>query len=158
MKHILCSLFIVLLSTVSATAQSQREAGLELVLLADGSGSIDAEELAFQRQGYALAMTDPRIIKAIEQSIYGNIAVTYVEWAVNTYVVVDWTMIDSLETAEGFANALMDADTTRRVYGGNAIGGALLEGLRLIETNDIFSPRAVIDFSGDSVNNSQDHR
>ncbi|WP_420863644.1 DUF1194 domain-containing protein [Algirhabdus cladophorae] len=154
MKQILRIISIVLLGTYSAMAQTQREAGLELVLLADGSGSIDAEELAFQRQGYALAMTDPRIIQAIENSIYGNIAVTYVEWAVNTAVVVDWYMIDSLETAEGFANALMGADTTRRVYGGNAIGGALLEGLRLIETNDIFAPRAVIDFSGDSANNS----
>jgi len=151
---LLIAFLTIWLSCIPALAQTQREAGLELVLLADGSGSIDAEELAFQRQGYALAMTDPRIIQAIEGSIYGNIAVTYVEWAINTAVVVEWTMIDSLETARGFADALMGADTTRRVYGANAIGGALLEGLRLIETNDIFAPRAVIDFSGDSIGNS----
>lgn len=68
----------------AASAQEQREVGLELVLLADASGSIDSDELAFQRQGYASAMTDPQVVTAIESSIYGSIAVTYVEWASTT--------------------------------------------------------------------------
>lgn len=129
-----------------------RETGLELVLLADASGSIDAEELAFQRQGYALAMTDPRVIAAIQTSIYGSIAVTYVEWATNAAQVVDWTIIDSPRTAKAFADAL--TGPPRAAYGRNAIGTALLEGKRLITTNDITAPRAVIDFSGDSIRNS----
>lgn len=141
-----------LLWPLAATAQTQREAGLELVLLADASGSIDAEELAFQRQGYAQAMTDPLVISAIRNSIYGNVAVTYVEWATNTAVVVDWMIIDSEETALAFADALVGPP--RRASGRNAIGGALLKGKELIETNDIFAPRAVIDFSGDSIGNS----
>lgn len=144
-------LFCLLLAGPVA-AQSQREAGLELVLLADASGSIDAEELAFQRQGYAQAITDPQIIAAIQNSIYGNVAVTYVEWASNTAVVVDWRIIDSPETAQAFADALIGPP--RQAYGRNAIGGALIDAKRLIENNDIFAPRAVIDFSGDSVRNS----
>ncbi len=146
----LIALFFILAGT--ATAQSPREAGLELVLLADASGSIDATELVFQRQGYANALTDPRVLSAIENSIYGNVAVTYVEWATNTAVVVDWMIIDSAETAEGFAEALVGPP--RQAFGRNAIGGALLEGKRLIEANDIYAPRAVIDFSGDSIGNS----
>lgn len=136
----------------AASAQTQREAGLELVLLADASGSIDAEELAFQRQGYAQALTDPQVIAAIQNSIYGNVAVIYVEWAANTAVVADWTIIDGPETAQSFADALIGPP--RQAYGSNAIGAALLDGLRLIETNDIYAPRAVIDFSGDSIRNS----
>ncbi|MGR3497528.1 MAG: DUF1194 domain-containing protein [Limimaricola soesokkakensis] len=135
-----------------AFAQERRETGLELVLLADASGSIDAEELAFQRQGYAMALTDPRVVAAIEDSTYGTIAVTYVEWATNTAVVADWTIIDGSEAARGFADALLGPP--RRAVGRNAIGGALLEGKRLIESNDIDAPRAVIDFSGDSIGNS----
>lgn len=135
-----------------AQAQSQVEVGLELVLLADASGSIDAEELVFQRQGYAQAMTEPDVIAAITGSLFGNVAVTYVEWASNTAVVVDWTIIDSAETAEAFARALIGPP--RQAYGSNAIGGALLDGKRLIEMNDIDAPRAVIDFSGDSIRNS----
>lgn len=143
---------LILLLLASPLAAQQREAGLELVLLADGSGSIDAEELLFQRQGYADAITNPEVISAIQNSIYGNIAVTYVEWATNTAVVAEWTVIDSPETAQAFADLLIGPP--RQVYGRNAIGGALLEGKRLIEDNDIFSPRQVIDFSGDSIGNS----
>ncbi|WP_337660640.1 DUF1194 domain-containing protein [Anderseniella sp. Alg231-50] len=142
---------LVLLLTGTAAAQERREAGLELVLLADASGSIDAEELAFQRQGYASAMTDPQVVAAIESSIYGSIAVTYVEWASNTAVVADWMIIESLETAQAFAKAL--TGPPRQAYGSNAIGGALLDAKKLIEANDIRAPRAVIDFSGDSIRN-----
>lgn len=139
-------------SAAQTSSQTQLEVGLELVLLADASGSIDAEELAFQRQGYALAITDPSVIEAIQSSLYGNIAVTYVEWASNTAVVVDWTIVSDLETATGFANAL--TGPPRQAFGSNAIGGALLDAKRLIEQNDIYAPRAVIDFSGDSIRNS----
>lgn len=142
----------LLLSAVCAVAQTQREAGLELVLLADASGSIDAEELAFQRQGYAAAITDPEVIAVIEGSIYGSVAVTYVEWASNTAVVVDWMIVTDEQSARAFADAL--AIPPRQAYGSNAIGGALLDAKRLIEENDIFAPRAVIDFSGDSIRNS----
>ncbi|WP_107846211.1 DUF1194 domain-containing protein [Litoreibacter ponti] len=142
----------LLLSAAPAQAQQLRETGLELVLLADASGSIDAQELAFQRQGYAEALTDPMVLDAIESSIYGSIAVTYVEWATNTAQVVDWTIIAGPDSATAFADALMT--TPQRAFGRNAIGTALMEGMRLITDNDIRAPRAVIDFSGDSIRNS----
>lgn len=148
----LFTLLLCLFLAGQAMAQAQREAGLELVLLADASGSIDAEELAFQRQGYALAMTDPQVLSAIETSLHGNIAVTYVEWASNTAVVVDWMIVDGMDSARAFADAL--AAPSRQAYGSNAIGSALLDAKRLIERNDIAAPRAVIDFSGDSIRNS----
>jgi hypothetical protein len=121
------------------------------VLLADASGSIDAREIAFQRQGYAEAITDPSVLDAIAGTAYGSIVVTYVEWAANQAVVVDWTLIDGPESAATFADALLDRP--RQAYGRNAIGAALLEGLRLMEENDYEGWRRVIDFSGDSANN-----
>jgi len=148
---LLCASFWMA-APVASTAQTQREAGLELVLLADASGSIDGEELLFQRQGYAQAITDPRVIAVIQNSIYGNVAVTYVEWATNTAVVVEWMIIDGPESAQAFADALIGPP--RQAYGSNSIGNALLSGKRLIQQNDIFAPRAVIDFSGDSIRNS----
>jgi len=148
---ILLRVFLLLLFVSTAAAQDKREVGLELVLLADASGSIDADELAFQRRGYASAMTDPRVLATIESSIYGSIAVTYVEWASNTAVVAEWMIINSLESARVFARTL--TGPPRQAYGSNAIGGALLDAKKLIEANDIRAPRAVIDFSGDSIRN-----
>ena len=124
---------------------------LELVLLADASGSISNLEIQFQREGYAEALTDPRVLAAIQNSAYGAIAVTYVEWAANTAVVVDWTKIDGPTSASEFAKSLLDPP--RQAYGRNAIGAALLDGKRLIERNEFEGWRRVIDFSGDSPNN-----
>lgn len=139
------------LALLMTTAASAQEVDLELVLLADASGSITEAEIAFQRQGYAAALTDPAVLDVIANTLTGSIAVTYVEWAANQAVVVDWTVIDGPEAAAGFAEALLDPP--RLAYGRNAIGAALLEGKRLIETNSITGFRRVIDFSGDSVNN-----
>ena len=137
---------------VASAAGAQTETSLELVLLADASGSIDAGELAFQRQGYADALQSDAVQSAIANTLHGHIAVTYVEWATNQVQVVDWMLIDGPEAAAAFADALMSAP--RAAYGRNAIGAALLEGQRLIEVNDFDGFRHVIDFSGDSMGNS----
>ena len=134
-----------------ATPLQAQEVDLELVLLADASGSITQEEIDFQRESTATAITDPAVLEAIRNTLTGSIAVTYVEWAANQATVVDWTIIDSPETAEAFAAALLGPP--RLATGRNAIGDALLEGRRLIEANTIASLRQVIDFSGDSASN-----
>ena len=128
-----------------------QEVDLELVLLADASGSITQFEVEFQRQGYAAAITHPDVLHAISSTLTGSIAVTYVEWAANQATVVDWTIIDSDSAALGFAEAVLAPP--RLAYGRNAIGAALLEGKRQIEQNRITGSRRVIDFSGDSIGN-----
>jgi hypothetical protein len=134
-----------------ATPLRAQEVDLELVLLADASGSITQAEIDFQRESTATAITDPAVIEAIQNTLTGSIAVTYVEWAANQATVAPWTVIDSPETAEAFAAALLGPP--RLATGRNAIGDALLEGRRLIEANTIASLRQVIDFSGDSAGN-----
>jgi hypothetical protein len=136
-----------------SAAAAQEEVDLELVLLADATGSIDEAEIRFQRQGYAEAVTDPMVLNAIGVDNGGKIAITYVEWgsAQSQDVVVDWTIIDGPAAAERFATSLMVAP--RRAFGRNAIGAALLFGKNMIETNDIMGWRKVIDFSADSANN-----
>lgn len=141
---------VLIAGVLSAGPAIAQDIELELVLLADASGSISDQEIAFQRQGYADALTDPRVLAAIQNSAYGAIAVTYVEWAANTAVVVDWTKIDGVESAERFAATLIGPP--RQAYGRNAIGSALLDGKHLIENNDFDGWRKVIDFSGDSPN------
>ena len=84
---------------VGGPSQAQWDVDLELVLLADSTGSIDDAEILFQRQGYATAITDPSVISAIRHTAYGRIAVTYVEWGdfSSQEVVVGWTMIGDVD-------------------------------------------------------------
>ena len=143
----------LLAAPVAAQQWVPDDIDLELVLLADATGSIDAQEIRFQRAGYAEAITDPRVLAAITEGAHGAIAVTYVEWAnaVSHDVVVGWMVIDGAESAAAFAEALTAAP--RRAYGRNAIGAALLTGVELIASNDHEGFRKVIDFSADSANN-----
>src|SRR3546814_2528543 len=102
---------LALLPTAPAVAQTPDErrgaepVDLELVLLADATGSIDDREIFFQRQGYADAMTDPDILSAISLGPAGRIAVTYVAWGDedSQEIVVPWTIIAGPAAAAGFA-------------------------------------------------------
>ena len=140
---------LALLAALSWPAWAQEAVPLELVLLADASGSITPSEIAFQRQGYARAITSPEVVEAITGS--GGVAVVYVEWAADTALVVPWTRLDTGEDAARFAERLLAPP--RMAEGRNAIGRALLSGLALIENNRFDGFRRVIDFSGDSANN-----
>lgn len=136
----------------AADAQRAQSVDLELVLLADASGSIDNAEIRFQRQGYATAITHPEVLGAIAQGYDQRIAITYVEWgmASSQEVVVPWTIVDGPDSAAAFADALLEAP--RRAFGRNAIGEALAFGQALIESNEVEGYRKVIDLSGDSAN------
>ncbi len=128
---------------------------LELVLLADASGSIDDVEIRLQRAGYADALRDEQVLWAIANGgQHGRIAVAYVEWATVTSqdVVVDWTLIDDAASAAAFGDALMAAP--RNTFGSNAIGAALLKGLEMVETNSFEGSRKVLDLSADSLWNA----
>ena len=46
--------------TFSGVASANQEVDVELVFLADASGSIDDAEIKFQRRGYAEAIVHPR--------------------------------------------------------------------------------------------------
>lgn len=143
-------------STAFGQVPSQNRRGqpvdLELVLLADSTGSIDDREIYFQRQGYADAITDPDILAAIALGPDQKIAVTYVEWGDedSQEVVVPWTVIDGPEAAAEFAKVLMAEP--RKAFGRNAIGSAITFAHLLIESNGIDGVRRVIDLSGDSAN------
>lgn len=142
----------ILMAVLAVPAAAQQQVDLELVLLADATGSIDAAEVAFQRQGYADAITHPSVLAAIAGGFNQRIAVTFIEWGDRNSqkTVVPWTVIDGTDSAAGFAQVL--TSIPRLAFGRNAIGSALLAGMAAIEGNGIEGRRKVIDFSGDSAN------
>src|SRR6516225_8601534 len=79
-----------------------------IVLAADVSRSIDDEEFALQRRGYAEAIQSQQLLDAISTGPHGAIALSYVEWAGEgeQKVVVDWTVIRNQTDAHTFTDAL----------------------------------------------------
>ena len=127
---------------------------LELVLAVDVSGSIDAEEFKLQRQGYASAFRDPRLLQAIYSGPLQRIAVTLVDWAGAEYqtISIGWTLIEDESSAEKFADAILKAP--RPFARWTSLSGAIDFCAPLFDNNSFASVRKVIDISGDGVNNS----
>lgn len=128
---------------------AQEPVDLELVFAADGSGSIDDEELALQRAGYAAALAHPRVLSAIRGGYLQKIAVAFVEWAApeSQHTIVDWTVIEDDASARAFGDALLAAP--RQAWGSNSISNAIHYSANLIEANRYEGTRKVIDVSGD---------
>jgi Protein of unknown function (DUF1194) len=135
-----------------AAPLSAAEVDLELVLAADGSGSIDDEELRLQREGWASAITSPEVLDAIKQGLIGTIVVQYMEWgAFNSQVViVDWTEISDAASAAAFADALRSRP--RGAFGYNSISAAIDFSVAQVEANRWQGLRKVIDVSADAGN------
>lgn len=149
---LLSPLILALTLLLAAGAPRADPVDLELVLLADATGSIDNAEIAFQRRGYAEALASPDVLDAISSGAHQRIAVTYVEWGnfESQDIVAPWTVIDGEASARAFGGALLAAP--RRAAGRNAIGQALVFGKALIESNSHEGYRKVIDLSADSAN------
>jgi hypothetical protein len=123
---------------------------LELILMADGSGSVDQEEFLLQRQGYARALRQPRVLNAIKNGALGRIALTYVEWSGHSLQVpvVPWKVISTAADVEAFAQ-MLEKQPRSLQGGGTAVGSAILYGVESLNVNLYNGTRRVIDLSGD---------
>ena len=126
---------------------------LELVLAVDISRSVDDVEAKLQREGYIAALTNPKVIEAIQSGPLGQIAVAYVEWAGSEYqrTSIDWFLIQDGESAGEFASKI--AALPRVAMGWTSISGAIDYSAQLFGRR-YEGMRRVIDVSGDGVNNS----
>jgi len=139
-----------------ATPAKAVDVGLKLVLAVDVSGSISTTEFNLQKTGYVNAFNSAAVQNAILNSVGGSIAVTFVEWsgAGQQSQVVDWTLVNSVSTAQAFATAINAA--TRQFNGQTAPGSAINFSANLFGTGNgatFIAPRSVIDVSGDGQAN-----
>ncbi|HEY8382794.1 MAG TPA: DUF1194 domain-containing protein [Microvirga sp.] len=125
---------------------------LELVFAADGSGSIDDDELRLQRKGWADALTSKEVLDGIRDGALGAIAVAYMEWGgpQSQVLVVDWHVVRDEASARAFGEKLLSAP--RGAFGYNSISNAIDFSVRLVEANAHDGTRKVIDVSGDGPN------
>jgi hypothetical protein len=155
MIHRRALIAVLLLAAAVAPARGEKAVDIALVLAVDVSLSIDAEEFALQRAGYAAAFRDKRVIDAITAGAVGAMAVTSLQWsgAREQQQIVGWQLITDRASAARFAEALAAAD---RVVGGGStsLSGAIDASVRLLRQSGYAAARRVIDISGDGSNNS----
>jgi hypothetical protein len=159
MRSLAVAALLVVLTGATAAAEAQSPARAEpvdalIVLAADVSRSIDDGEFQLQRKGYAAAVIDPRVLRAIAAGPHHGIAITFVEWAGpdEQHVVVDWTVVRDEEAADGIAATMRSAP--RSFVGRTAIGAAIDYGMRRLAAAPATARRRIIDISGDGNSNS----
>ncbi len=139
---------------LTAAASAAEPVDLLLVLAADVSRSIDSGKFQLQREGYAAAISDPRVLDAIRSGHTGRIGLTFVEWSGvgSQRVVIDWTLIGDGASAKGFGDRLLEAP--RSFADRTSISGAIEFAMGQLARAPYESARRTIDISGDGTNNA----
>src|SRR6266851_4238482 len=72
--------------------------------------SVDTRKFQLQREGYAAALSNPRVIDAIRSGPHGRIAICFVEWSgvTSQKVVIDWTIVSDAASARKIGDQLIE--------------------------------------------------
>jgi hypothetical protein len=148
---------LLLLSTLLLTAaptRAEEPVDLLLVLAADVSRSVNQPKFQLQREGYAAAISDKRVLEAISSGRHRRIAVCFVEWSgVSAQkLVIDWTLIGDADSARKFGDQLLELP--RSFAERTSISGGIDFAMTLFDLSPYKAARRTIDLSGDGTNNS----
>jgi hypothetical protein len=127
---------------------------LLLVLAADISRSVDERKFRLQREGYASAIVDPRVVRAMTAGVTGRIALCFLEWASDgeQIVIIDWTPVGSVAEAQAVSKRIREAP--RAFMGRTSISAAIDYSMGMLARSPFTGARRVIDVSGDGTNYS----
>jgi hypothetical protein len=142
------------LFALSGVARAAEQVDLLLVLASDVSRSVDTRKFELQRQGYAAALSNPRVIDAIRSGPHGRIAICFVEWsgATSQKLVIDWTIVSDAASARKIGDQMLELP--RSFADRTSISAGLEFSMSLLERAPFEATRRTIDVSGDGTNNS----
>jgi Protein of unknown function (DUF1194) len=141
-------------SQLAETKDNIPSVDVELVIAVDVSYSMDLDELAVQREGYAQAIVSKEFLQALKTGPNGKVAVTYFEWSASSdqKIIIPWRVIDGPESADAVATEIMKTPVRRGSR--TSISGAINFAMPLFDENPYRGLRRVIDISGDGPNNN----
>ena len=110
----------------AANKQTVPSVDVELIIAVDVSYSMDLDELAVQREGYAQAIVSKEFLQALGSGPTNKISVTYFEWSASSdqKILIPWRVIDGPEAADAVANEIMNTPVRRGSR--TSISGAIL--------------------------------
>jgi uncharacterized protein DUF1194 len=138
----------------AAAARAQDQVDLLLVLASDVSRSVDTAKFQLQREGYAAALSNPRVVEAIRSGPHGRVAICFVEWsgATSQKLVIDWTIVSDTASARRISDQMIELP--RSFADRTSISAGIDYAMIQFERAPFAAPRRTIDVSGDGTNNS----
>jgi hypothetical protein len=151
-RHLLAGGVSILASR--AFGAEKEPVGMQLILAADVSCSVNTERYAVQQQGYVRALQDSRVMQAIRNLDPPVLGITFVVWAGNQTTLVQWTRVHDPQSMRSFCAALQ---ASRRP---SALGCQTFIAQALVYADAQFDAvfhggRKVIDISGDGEDSSK---
>ena len=151
-----CAVILIALlgAAVVPPIRAAEPVDLLLVLASDVSRSVDSAKFKLQREGYAAAIANGRVLDAIAAGRNHRIAVLFMEWSGNgnQKVVIDWTAIDGPKAAQAFADQLLELP--RAFADRTSISGGIDAAVAQFMRAPFSAERQTIDVSGDGTKNA----
>src|SRR6185312_12334529 len=139
------------LGPFAATAGEPEKVGMQLILAADVSGSVNATRYKTQQDGYLEALGDSRVLNVIAELDPPVLAIAFVAWAREQEVMVPWMRVQDAKSMDLFRNRLSQAQ--RPQIGINTLIGRALLFCDARFDQEFTGGRKVIDVSGDGDDN-----
>ena len=150
-RQALAATYALTLAPFTAGAAEREKVGMQLILAADVSGSVNATRYKTQQDGYLEALGDPRVQDVIGGLDPPVLAITFIAWARAQEVMVPWTRVHDAGTMDLFRNRLKDAQRPR--IGINTLISRALFFCDAQFDQEFIGGRKVIDVSGDGDDN-----
>ncbi len=156
MRFLVRTVLALVASTLvlAGAARAAEDVDLLLVLSSDVSRSVDTRKFQLQREGYAAALSNPRVIDAIRSGPHGKIAICFVEWsgATSLKLVIDWTVVSDAASARKIGDQMLELP--RSFADRTSISAGIDFSMAQFERSPYRAARRTIDVAGDGTNNS----
>jgi len=139
------------LAPLGAGAAEAEKVGMQLILAADVSGSVNASRYRTQQDGYLEALGDSRVLKVIGELDPPVLAITFIAWSRDQEIMVPWTRVYDAASMDVFRNRLKN--TQRPLIGINTLISRALTFCGRQFDREFTGGRKVIDVSGDGDDN-----
>jgi hypothetical protein len=147
-REIVAGVSALSLSSLSSRAQQREPVGMQLILAADVSGSVNETRYLVQQKGYVAALRDPRVLAVIANLDPPVLGMTFIAWSASQSVMVPWTRVHDARSMNDFCTALEAARRPMNIGIGTFITDALEYCQGRFDTA-FTGGRKVIDISGD---------
>lgn len=139
------------LASFRAGAAERETVGMQLILAADVSGSVNASRYKTQQQGYLEALGDARVLDVIRELEPSVLAITFIAWSRDQEIMVPWTRVHDAKSMDVFRDRLRN--TQRPQIGINTLISRALSFCDRQFDQEFTGGRRVIDVSGDGDDN-----
>ena len=135
----------------TAKADQREKVGMQLILAADVSGSVNATRYKTQQDGYIEALGDSRVLNVIAELDPPVLAITFIAWSRDQDIMVPWTRVHDAKTMDVFREQLRGKQRPR--VGINTLISRALYFCDAQFDREFTGGRKVIDVSGDGDDN-----